>query len=161
DLHPDFAPWETLLSQLQAFLLVRQLRRHVETALPPFPISALPPFEHATRAELAAWKRAYLLLAFIAHGYVWSKNEAASRWLPHVLATPWKRVSTQLGLPPVSTYAASVLWNLHIVDPAQPWSLDNMGIMHSFTGMDEAWFYLISAGIEARGGRAPRLILEA
>ena len=39
--------------------------------------------------------------------------------------------------------------------------ISNLAVMHTFTGMDEAWFYLISLATEAAGARALPAILEA
>lgn len=49
-------------------------------------------------------------------------DERAGRYastVPASLAAPWVRLSQQLGLPPVLTYATTVLWNWTYIDPSK------------------------------------------
>lgn len=55
-------------------------------------------------------------------------------------------------MPPISTYASTVLFNLHF--NGQPECLDDLSVVFTSTGLDdEKWFYLVSAGIELEGTR--------
>lgn len=71
-----YRPWESTVAGLQALILTRRLRGVVD-ALPVLSTDYL-------RSE-PEWRRAYSILAFIAHAYIWggdspadvSKNRAA------------------------------------------------------------------------------------
>jgi indoleamine 2,3-dioxygenase len=72
-------------------------------------------------------------------------------------------ICAHLDLPPVSTYAGTVLWNwkpMNITEPVD--SLENIFTLHTLTGsMDESWFFLVSVAIEARSGPLIPLLLDA
>lgn len=79
--------------------------------------------------------------------------------LPGCLATPLQIVSEHLGLPPVLTYATTVLWNWTLKDPSAGLVADNMQIKETFTATSsEAHFYLISLLIELQGVEALTLM---
>jgi indoleamine 2,3-dioxygenase len=74
--------------------------------------------------------------------------------LPSPISIPFLEVAAHLELPPTATYAGLNLWNFAPssaeADLTNP---DNLESLISFTGtVDEAWFYLISVAMEARGG---------
>lgn len=83
--------------------------------------------------------------------------------IPPQLTVPLFEVCEHLELPPVATYAGVCLWNYKPIFPDEPLDdLHNMACINSFTGsLDEQWFYLISVAIEARGGPAIPLMLQA
>lgn len=64
EILPDryYQPWETIVQNLQSLILSKRLRQMVD-ALPILSTDLL-----LTEAE---WRRAYSLLGFIAHAYVW------------------------------------------------------------------------------------------
>lgn len=64
DVLPDryYEPWETVARNFQSLILSKRLRQIVD-ALPVLSTDLL-----LTEAE---WRRAYSLLGFIAHAYVW------------------------------------------------------------------------------------------
>jgi indoleamine 2,3-dioxygenase len=68
-----------------------------------------------------------------------------------------------LDIPPVATYASTVLWNhkpLFLDEPID--RLENLSTLITFTGsLDESWFYLVSVAIEARGAPTIPLMLKA
>jgi indoleamine 2,3-dioxygenase len=76
---------------------------------------------------------------------------------------PLLQVSLALEVPPVATYAATVLWNYQPLFPTEPVDeLENLATLATFTGsLDESWFYLVSVAIEARGAIAIPLMLDA
>ena len=79
--------------------------------------------------------------------------------LPASLSIPLVEASSHFGLPPALTYTALCLWN-HDMTSSQD-ELDNLSSRMTFTGLvDESWFYLISAIIEARGGLTLPLMLD-
>jgi len=59
---PYYTKWEAIITNLQALILSRRLRQ-VAHALPILSTSHL-----ETPAE---WRRAYVILAFMTHGYIW------------------------------------------------------------------------------------------
>ncbi|KAN0061204.1 hypothetical protein ACQY0O_006939 [Thecaphora frezii] len=82
-----------------------------------------------------------------------------SRTLPASIAVPWVQLSQKLALPPVLTYATTVLWNWAYIDPAKGLALDNIRMLESFTNTkSEEHFYLTSALIEIRGVEALELM---
>ncbi|KKK14396.1 indoleamine 2,3-dioxygenase subfamily [Aspergillus rambellii] len=108
------------------------------------------------------WRRAYSILGFILHGYVWSGPKPAER-IPPQLTVPLLQVCEHLELPPVATYAGLVLWNFRPILSDEPMDdLNNLACINTFTGsLDEQWFYLVSTAIEARGGPSISLVLQA
>jgi len=82
--------------------------------------------------------------------------------LPPAVAIPILKVSSYLGLPPTATYAALELWNFTALSADDDLIIENLKMTHTFTGTpDEAWFYLISVSMEARGGHLIPIMLEA
>ncbi|PWN39303.1 Indoleamine 2,3-dioxygenase [Ceraceosorus guamensis] len=79
--------------------------------------------------------------------------------VPASLAVPWTGLSRHLDLPPILTYATTVLWNWQYKDPARGLALDNVKIRNTFSGTaSEEHFYLISLLIELRGVEALELM---
>lgn len=150
---PYYHRWEAVAANLQAAVLGRRLRGVVDG----WPVLSTAGLEHE-----AEWRRAYSLLCFVAHAYVWGGDEPADR-LPPPLAVPLLAVARRLQLPPVATYAAVCLWNfkpLFLDEPAD--RLENLATLHTFTGaLDESWFYLVSVAIEARGAPVLAPVLAA
>ncbi|TPX55431.1 hypothetical protein PhCBS80983_g05331 [Powellomyces hirtus] len=147
-----YAPWEHTLDDLSALLLAGTLRETVEK-LPHLSTDSL-----KTERE---WQRAYLVLSFIGQAYVWGYNQDVAEVLPIAIAKPWHSTAQHLGLKPVITYAAVELYNYRLIDPDGPFDLSNLAVMHTFTGNDEAWFYLISIATEAAGAPALAAIVAA
>ncbi|KAL4421502.1 hypothetical protein ABPG75_010793 [Micractinium tetrahymenae] len=153
---PEFAPWEEALDQLPKFAVAagrRELRAWL-CSLPPFPTAALlPPHQDASRASSASssdelW-RAYLLLSFLSHGYMWCDDPEPPTTLPALLAAPWCAVAAALDMPPVLTYSTYNLLNWRRLDPAGPVALGNTACLANFLGgVDEEWFRLVHVQIE-------------
>lgn len=109
----------------------------------------------------AEWRRAYSILSFMANGYIWGGDKPAER-LPPSITYPLLQVSEHLEIAPVATYAAVCLWNYKPIFLSDQLTLDNLATLLTFTGsLDEQWFYLVSVAIEAKGGPAIPLMLEA
>lgn len=71
-------------------------------------------------------------------------------------------VSSHLGLPPIATYAAFALWNFAPLVEEAPLTMENLSSLVTITGTkDEAWFYLISVAMEARGGEIVPAVMRA
>ncbi|CRK41903.1 hypothetical protein BN1723_018919, partial [Verticillium longisporum] len=93
---PYYNKWEAVVSNLQALILSRRLRSVVDR----LPVLSTIGLEHE-----AEWRRAYSLLCFMAHGYVWGGDQPSDH-LPPPITVPLLQVSEHLELPPVATYAA-------------------------------------------------------
>ncbi|KAH7034231.1 Indoleamine 2,3-dioxygenase [Macrophomina phaseolina] len=147
-----YAEWETVIEALPELLRSGEL-------IPA--INELPVLQTSNLTSEEEWRRAYVILAFFTHAYIWG-GEKPSEVLPPCVTVPFLEVSEHLGLPPTATYAALNLWNYKTIDPTVPLSVpDNLQVLHSFTGTDdEAWFYLISVAIESRGAHSLPLMIQ-
>ncbi|KAF2126855.1 indoleamine 2,3-dioxygenase-like protein [Dothidotthia symphoricarpi CBS 119687] len=155
DVLPDayYQPWETVVRNFQSLILTKRLRRIVE-ALPVLSTDFL-----LTEAE---WRRAYSVLGFIVHAYVWGGDRPADI-VPPPISIPFLKICQHLELPPVATYAGVCLWNWRPLFSGEPMdTLDNLATHMTFTGsLDESWFFLVSVAIEARAGPIVPMMLEA
>ncbi len=108
-------------------------------------------FSASTLVSEEEWWRAYVVLTFLSQAYIWVEGEkGVVGRLPRVLAVPWITVADHLEMPPVITYAATVLMNWRLRNPAKPLGdVDNLVAMANFTGTeDESWFYMVAIGVE-------------
>lgn len=150
---PYYNKWEAIAANLQNLILSKRLRGVIDR----LPVLSTVGLEHD-----AEWRRAYVLLTFFAHGYIWGGDTPCDR-VPPCLSAPLLAICEHLEVPPVSTYAASVLWNFKplFMDEGID-DLDNLATLLTFTGsLDESWFYLVSVAVEARGGPIILLMLDA
>ena len=151
---PDsyYEPWENIVKNLQGLILSNRLREVVDK---------LPVLATDRLFGEAQWRRAYSVLAFVAHAYIWGGNKPAER-VPPSISIPFLATCNHLELPPVATYSGLVLWNWKaIFDSERVDTLANLDTIDTFTGsLDEKWFYLISIAIEARGGPIIPLMLH-
>jgi indoleamine 2,3-dioxygenase len=150
---PYYNKWEAIASNLQSLVLSKRLRGVVDR---------LPVLDTIGLEHDAEWRRAYMLLTFFAHGYIWGGDTPQER-VPPSISVPLLKICHHLEVPPVSTYAASVLWNFKpLFKDEDIDDLDNLATLCTFTGsLDESWFYLVSVAIEARGGPIIPLMLTA
>ncbi|KAF2851828.1 indoleamine 2,3-dioxygenase alpha type [Plenodomus tracheiphilus IPT5] len=155
DVLPDryYQPWETVVRNFQSLILAKRLRRIVD---------ALPVLETDLLLTEAEWRRAYSILGFIAHGYVWGGDRPADI-VPPSISIPFLAACRHLELPTVATYAGVCLWNWRpLFDGEAMDTLDNLATHMTFTGsLDESWFYLVSVAIEARAGPIIPMMLDA
>lgn len=150
---PYYNKWEAIVANLQALVLSRRLRGVVDR----LPVLTTEGLEHD-----AEWRRAYSLLCFMLHGYIWGGDSPADR-VPPSISIPLLEISNALELPPVATYSALCLWNFKplFVDEDID-NLENLATLNTFTGStDESWFYLVSVAIEACGAPIIPLMLTA
>lgn len=147
-----FAPWEDLVANLPALLLTKRIRGIID---------GLPLLSADMLENVEQKRRAYQVLGFLAHAYVWGTDQPCSQ-IPSSVAQPLVAVSDALGLPPLATYAGLCLWNYRQILPAEAGhpadlDLDNLTTINTFTGsIDESWFYLVSVFFEHKGARAIR-----
>lgn len=65
---PYYAPWETIIRNLQGLILSKRLRRVIDT---------LPILSTEGLIVEAEWRRAYSVLGFLAHAYIWGGDTPA------------------------------------------------------------------------------------
>ncbi|KAJ5572440.1 Indoleamine 2-3-dioxygenase [Penicillium hetheringtonii] len=125
-------------------------------------VEALPILSTSNLQSEAEWRRAYVVLVFMLHAYVWGGDRPAER-IPPQLTVPLFEVCERVQLPPVATYAGVCLWNHRPIFPDEPTDdLDNLACLQTFTGsLDEQWFFLVSVAMEARGAPSLPLMLHA
>ncbi|TLS27480.1 hypothetical protein PpBr36_05444 [Pyricularia pennisetigena] len=150
---PYYNKWEAVAANLQALILSKRLR----PVLDRLPVLSTIGLEHD-----AEWRRAYSILCFMAHGYIWGGDSPSDR-LPASISVPLLQVAERLDVAPVATYAAVCLWNFKPLFADEPIDdLENLATLSTFTGsIDESWFYLVSVAIEARGAATIPLMLKA
>ncbi|GAV55257.1 hypothetical protein ZYGR_0AS05810 [Zygosaccharomyces rouxii] len=141
--------WESIANNLPSLILTRKIR-HVVDRLPVLKVKP------SLLSNIGELRRAYSVLCFITNAYVWGIGEPCDT-IPDAIAQPLLRVSEELGIAPLSTYASVVLWNYRpVIDDADLvddiMDLSNLTTINTFTGgMDESWFYLVSVVFEKEG----------
>ena len=128
-----FTAWEDIGARLPELIREKRVRQEV-ALLPNFPLSELEREEE--------WWRAFCLLAFVSHSYVWCEGQdGVTNVLPKVLAVPFCEVAQHLDMPPVIAHACITLYNWRKIDPNAEISRNNITTLFSFTGSkDEEWF---------------------
>lgn len=142
ELGGSFRAWEKTAAALPDLIRAGLLREEIR-ALPAFPIRKVRP----DQCELA-----FLMLAFLAHGYLHSTDPYRTI-LPANIAVPFVQLGERMGRLPVLSHASLILHNWRRIDPEGPIQVENLEPIFSFTGTaDEHWFYHLTTGIEALGG---------
>ncbi|KAJ2373096.1 tryptophan 2,3- dioxygenase [Coemansia sp. RSA 2607] len=156
---PYYEPWERIMDRFNQYLLAHHIRRLVRE---------MPVLDTSKLTSQAEFQRAFTILSFIAHAFVWGRNgaasEPASEFLPPSVSIPWVSTAEYLQLNPVVCCAAVCHWNWQILDPnaKDPMDIDNLGTLYTFSGsMDESWFYLVTTAMEAKSARGINAILDA
>ncbi|KAJ5738006.1 Indoleamine 2-3-dioxygenase [Penicillium malachiteum] len=147
-----YEPWENIAQHLPALLQSGHIRSMVDK---------LPLLTTENLRTEPEWRRAYSILGFITHAYIWG-GQLPEDSLPTCLSKPFIEISNHLGLPPCATYAGLALWNYTTAADTDITDPDNVSTLTSFTGTsDEEWFIVISVAIEAKGGKLLQLMLDA
>jgi indoleamine 2,3-dioxygenase len=147
-----YKPWETVMDSFNALLLAGRLQDVVDD---------LPVLETRHLRNDTERRRAFLVLSFLAHGYVWG-DAVVPAILPASVAMPFDQIARELEIRPVCSHASLCLWNWKPIFACESPSLENLATMHTFTGStDESWFYLISTAMEIRGAPTLQLALDA
>ncbi|KAG5178571.1 indole 2,3-dioxygenase [Tribonema minus] len=150
---PELQPWEDLVSDLPALLSAAQAR---------LPLSRLPILPITLLETEPQRRRALLLLSMLCHAFVWGEPARPADALPPGIAVPLWRLAADMGVPPVMTHLSLVLYNWRRLDPRGALDATNLAAACQFLGgHDEAWFYLTTVEIEARGGPAMAALLQA
>jgi indoleamine 2,3-dioxygenase len=74
--NPYYQPWETIARNFQSLILSKRLRRIIDT---------LPVLNTDLLLTEAEWRRAYSILGFIAHAYIWGGNTPADVSIMHLV----------------------------------------------------------------------------
>lgn len=138
-------------------------------------VQSAEPDAHALMHDVRLVRRAHVLLAFLSHLYVHaSASPSTSPSVPPCIARPFVIVSDKLGLPPVLTYADTVLWNWAPIVPSPLATFEDnyddadegesrllestdLRIVSTFTGTStERAFFLLSLLCELRGAAVLR-----
>ncbi|KAJ5775634.1 uncharacterized protein N7511_000645 [Penicillium nucicola] len=153
DLHPYYQPWIRVTQDLHNLIGDNRIRDVV---------IELPVLSCERLETISQRRKAYSMLGFICHAYIWGSEEPAEI-IPESVSSPLLLICKSLEMPPVATYAGLVLWNYTVAQDIEPiYRIDNLSTQITFTGaIDESWFYLVSVAIEARGGPLVRAILDA
>ena len=150
-LPEEYDSWEQIASGLPGIIAQGQLEKTIES---------LATIETTYLTLDLQWKRAYVLLAFITHAYVWGKGTKIDTVLP-ALSEPLLQVCAHLGMQPVLSYAGLCLWNWEKWKHEALYDLCNLRTFASFTGTaDEAAFYLVPVMVEAKGGHLVATLLN-
>lgn len=159
---PHFHPWDLLITSLPSLVSTRAIRREIQT---------LPLLDASRLSTDLEHQRAYVVLAFLIHAYVWTgPSEAENKPEPVVppqLAEPFLYVCEKVGLQPVLSYAGLCIWNWQAVDSITReengfFSLEQLKSVGSFTGSrGEDAFNHVPVLVEAEGGPLVYLLLSA
>lgn len=152
---PDaYSQWDQIAYDLPTLLKNHTIRQTIEN---------LPILDATLLETKEEYKRAYSILTMIVHAYIWdekpisllstiNEDKLPPQALPKSLSLPLIHICKKLGLPLVLTHASVDLFNWQLIDPYQPFSLDNIKSTHTFTDtIDEQWFYLVMVAIEQEG----------
>ncbi|KAJ5745220.1 Indoleamine 2-3-dioxygenase [Penicillium odoratum] len=146
-----YEPWELLASQLSTLIKDESIRSLIDN---------LPILNVTWLQSEPEWRRAYSVLGFLTHAYIWGGEKPRDK-IPPCITKPFLEICAHLGLPPCATYAGLTLWNYTAPDDADISNPDNLSLLTSFTGTpDEEWFLVISVAIEAKGGKLVTLMLD-
>lgn len=138
-----FAEWEALMNKLPSLIESKCIRREI------LALTSLE-FTCRTLTSEAEWWRALVVLTFLSHAYQWGEGESGvPKEIPRILAVPWWHVAEHLQVPPVLSYALTVLYNWSLKDPSGPMVAENLYATNTFTGTeDESWFYVVPLLVE-------------
>lgn len=156
---PEAGPWEQALHDIPKLAVAggsSGVLRRTLRSLPPFPLQPLlqslqqqqqeqqqlrgqSPGGNQTvdscagqpgaDADSSMW-RAYLVLSFIAHAYMWCEGDQPPSSLPAHIAVPWWTVAKRLDMPPVLVYSMYNLYNWRRLDSSGPVELGNIVCLH-------------------------------
>ncbi|KAJ6780012.1 hypothetical protein PWT90_05528 [Aphanocladium album] len=136
---PYYQPWEVVAQNLAGLIDEGTIHDAVRR-IPILSVDKL--------VSEAEWRRAYTLLAFLTHAYVWGGDKP-------------EEVSAHVELPPVLTYAGANLWNFTCQGDDFS-DLEKLKLCFSFTGTEsESWFLLISVAMEAKAAGILQIMTKA
>jgi indoleamine 2,3-dioxygenase len=147
-----YEPWDSIIPDLSSLIKSGELNKRIQK-LPLLSIDRL--------HDEVEYRRAYVILAFLAHAHVWQNNEAPNENIPSQIAEPFLDVCQHLGMEPVVSYAGLCSWNWQIRNGGGM-ELENLDTIASFTGTrGEAAFYHVPVLVEYHGGHLIHLLIDA
>lgn len=159
---PYFHAWDLLATSLPSLVSTHAIRREIQT---------LPLLDASRLATDLEHQRAYVVLAFLIHAFVWTGDSEAENKpepvVPPQLAGPFLYVCEKVGLQPVLSYAGLCIWNWQVDDGVTSdgngfLALEQLRAVGSFTGSrGEDAFYHVPVLVEAEGGPLIHLLLSA
>ncbi|OAA69138.1 indoleamine 2,3-dioxygenase [Cordyceps fumosorosea ARSEF 2679] len=148
---PYYAPWEAIGQNLAELIDTDAIRDAVRR-MPLLSVDKL--------VSEPEWRRAYSMLAFMTHAYVWG-GDKPEEILPPQISVPFLQVSAHVELPPVLTYAAANLWNFTCPSGSSFSDSEQLSLCFSFTGTaSESRFLLLSVAMVAAGLDALRACID-
>ncbi|KAH9814621.1 Indoleamine 2,3-dioxygenase [Melampsora americana] len=137
---------------------IRAWRQYIRGEMPVIDVKPL-------QDRVIELRRAHSLLAFLTHTYVHSEarkvvlQKGHQVIVPRALAIPFCAVSEMLNIPPILTYADTVLYNWRLKVPDLGFTVDNVEILSTFTrSISESHFFKTSLLIETIGPLCLRLM---
>lgn len=132
---------------------------------------SIPPELHLEQLSWAAQNRFMLLNAMVTHALFvqiynypdvsTSQKDEKEKYLLPALAIPLWEISKLTGFVPTLSYGLYIR-NYELLDPQKPVALDNLDLLHSFTGsVDEKWFVWIHQVVEKEFAPAISALLSA
>ena len=159
----NFGKWEGAAQRIPQLIACKGLRKEVNEELPEIDFSDI------TLHTEEQWQRAYTVTTFLAQAYLWEELQSSDSLsgpitLPKKLADPWRVTADHIGVPPVATYAALVLYNYSFRNPSMEFaSADNLQAALYFTEntSEESWFFMVHALEESIAAEGLEAIIEA
>ncbi|CAM1502323.1 Fc.00g043070.m01.CDS01 [Cosmosporella sp. VM-42] len=158
--HPKYSKWDELISKLSELISSHALSESIDS---------LPILDTSELASEFEYRRAYVVLGFLVHAYVWggSKDGKPIGTVPPQLSEPFLKVCEVIGMHPVLSYAGLTLWNWKVNDGQNRtetgfYELEHLQALASFMNVrGEDAFYHVPVLIEAEGGPLVPLLLSA
>jgi indoleamine 2,3-dioxygenase len=156
-----YEKWDDLISKLPNLISSHKINDEIQH---------LPILNASNLSSELEFRRAYVVLAFLVHAYVWGSTHDGKpvETIPPQLSEPFLHVCGYLGLQPVLSYAGLCLWNWVAEADAKQgpeslfFELQELKSFASFTGTrGEDAFYHVPVLIEAEGGPLIPLLLDA
>lgn len=148
---PYYEPWDVIIADLSTLISSNRLEDEVKK---------LPLLTTDKLTDEPDYRRAYVVLAFLVHAYVWSPEEPNEN-VPPQITEPFLQVCEYLRMETVLSYAGLCSWNWQIRNGGGM-DLEHMETIASFTGTQgEAAFYHVPVLVEFEGGHLVHLLLDA
>ncbi len=147
----DFMRLDAMAYALEQTISERKVAESINRlAVPRWPVENLPwPVVSRLMLIYAMFTHAYFREVYPYRNVSELMQDRSPKILPAQLAVPLCRASRRIGMEPTMSYGLYGLWNYYRKDPEQPVSLENIELIHSFTGtLDERWFVWIHQAVE-------------
>jgi len=147
----DFMRLDAMAYALEQTISERKVAESVKRlAVPRWSFEDLPrPVASRLMLIYAMYTHAYFREVYLYGNVSELMQDLDPKILPAQLAVPLWRASRRIGMEPTMSYGLYALWNYYRKDPRKPVSLDNIELIHSFTGTpDERWFVWIHQVVE-------------